>query len=57
MGEIGEPDGAIESFVGIVVSESDLKFDGLQKLPLFAGGDHLVDRFLQKVTIDLAHET
>ena len=54
---MGESDGAIESFIGVVVSESDLEFNSLQKLPLFACGDHLIDWFLQKVTIDLAHET
>ena len=57
VGEMREPDRAIESFIGVIVSETNLKFNSLQKLPLFACGDHLIDRFLHKVTIDLAHET
>lgn len=56
VGLVRETDGTVESFVGVVVAETDLQFYGLDKLPLFAGGEEFRDSLLQEVRVDLTHE-
>lgn len=52
---MGETDGAVETFIGIVISEANLEFDGLEELALLAGGQQLVDGLLQEVRVDFTH--
>ena len=52
---VGKSDGSIESFFGVVVTETDLEFNGFHKLSLFAFGDHLIDGLLHEITVDLGH--
>lgn len=50
-----ESDCSIESFIGIVISETNLQFDGLDELTLLAGGQQLGDSLLQEVGVDFTH--
>ena len=48
-------DGSVESFIGIVISETDLQFDCLDELALLAGGQQFADGLLQEVRVDFTH--
>ncbi len=53
---MGETDGAVETLIGIVISEADLELDCLHELALLAGGQQLSDSLLQEVRVDFTHE-
>lgn len=50
-----ETDCSVEPFIGIIISETDLQFDGLDKLTLLAGGQQLGNSLLQEVGVDFTH--
>lgn len=52
---MGQTDGAVETLIGIVISEADLEFDGLDELALLAGGQQLTDGLLEEVRVDFTH--
>jgi hypothetical protein len=55
VGLVGKTDRAVETFIGIVISEADLEFDCLHKLALLAGGEQISDSLLQEVRVDFTH--
>ena len=52
---MGETDSAGEPFFRIIVSETDLQFDSLNKLSLLSFSNQFADGFLQELSIDLGH--
>jgi hypothetical protein len=52
---MGETDCAGEPFFRIIVSETDLQFDSLNKLSLLSFSNQFADGFLQELGIDLGH--
>ena len=54
---MSESDSACESLFGIVVTETDLQLDSLDELTFLSFGEHLTDSFLQKLVVDLRHQT
>ena len=55
VGFVRESDCSIESLIGIVISETNLQFDGLDELTLLAGGQQLGDSLLQEIGVDFTH--
>lgn len=51
----GESDDTVETFVGIVIAETDLQFNGFKELALFASGDQFVDGLLEEVRVNFTH--
>jgi hypothetical protein len=52
---VGETHRAVETLIGIVISEADLQLDSLNELALLAGGQQLADSLLQEVRVDFTH--
>ena len=52
---VGEPEGSIETFIGVVVPHADLQFDRLLEFALLASAQHLVDGLLEELRVNLAH--
>lgn len=51
-----ETNGSIESFVGIVISETDLKFNCLNELTLLASCNKFADGLLEELRADFTHQ-
>ena len=51
----GKSHHTVESFVRIVIAETDLQFNGFKELALFASGDQFVDGLLEEVRVNFAH--
>ena len=55
-GDVGESDGTVETLIlfGIVVSQTDLKFDSFGELSGLSTGEHFTDALLELFRTDLA---
>ena len=55
VGLVGQTHRAVETLIGIVISEADLQLDSLNELALLAGAQQLADSLLQEVRVDFTH--
>jgi hypothetical protein len=55
VGAMWESDRSVESFVWVIVSHTDLQFNGFEEFSLLSFSEDVVNGFLQEVGIDLAH--
>jgi hypothetical protein len=46
---VGKTNGSVESFVGIVISKTNLKFNSFNELALLASCDKFVDGLLKEL--------
>jgi hypothetical protein len=53
---MGETDSSIESFIGIIVTKTDLQFDGFDKLAGLASSKQIGDSLLEEIRVNFAHK-
>ena len=52
---MGETHRSVETFIGVVVAQTDLQLDSLDELAGLAGGQQVADGLLQEVRVNFAH--
>ena len=55
MSDVRQSDAAVEPFVRVVVTDTDLEFNCLHKFPFLAFFEHVVDVLLEEVGVNLGH--